>query len=522
MSDKDLPKDEKLEVQDSVEGNDSDDAVDDTPALNSVVDSSDVKEEDRPYVEGIGNNIEYGIADDVFSDGHVKEGKETPLNFLMNGSPEDAYDRLGTLNQGDIVGDEKHVKEYLSSVNDGWFVGGVSTPFLNPFYRSDSNWVNKVPYDNTYLGIGIPGIGKGKAAAKAVLRARAAAGLGTIRRVPLWASGIWLDIQAPSDGELYQLERQIARDKVDLGRAVAGINFSASSVRMTSALVNLALNNVVWSNVEGDTDITALKSMIKVIDVPQLIWGMIAAIYPDGYDVVRPCVHDPESCSELTKVRANIDRLSYTDRRMLSDEQLMFMHRKKLRRSVEDLERYWANHKIPLTRDIDVLGGKDDVMFRVSIPTIAEFEDAGNAWIDGIVNTIDRAFTQDVGTGERNAMIEKNAKLQELRRYGHWVTGVVYNSDGEEDEVVTDRSTIDTILDGYSSDLDIRDRVIKSVHNFIRDTTISAIGIPVYDCPACGGVCADENLNPSRPGLIQLEIQQIFFTLISGKLLALT
>ena len=82
--------------------------------------------------------------------------------------------------------------------------------------------------------------------------------------------------------------------------------------------------------------------------------------------------------------------------------------------------------------------------------------------------------------------------------------------------VIDDLETIEKLLNTLSADDIVRESFIQEVIDYINSSTISVIGIPVFDCPKCQGGQDD----PSSPlkGIIPLDVNQVFFGLATQQL----
>jgi hypothetical protein len=315
-----------------------------------------------------------------------------------------------------------------------------------------------------------------------------------------------LKLKAPSDSTLLELERRIAVEKISLGRSTVGVGFTNIAVYLNSFLIDMILNHV-YDGTYKDLSPKALKSIIKVTDIPQLVWGMACAIWPNGYRLVRPCVNDPSACNHIDEAHISVSKLSWVDNRAVSKSQRNAMVDRDGTQSDEDLKTYREAHIAPQNSLFKI---NDAMSLKLAVPSIAEYELCGFRWVDDVVRMADEAFGQSLRGEERNNYITQQGAMTGLRRYSHWIKGVVFS---EDDAIAKERESIDEALDGLSSDNDIRRSIIDGVEKFMRTSVISTIGIPRYDCPACGKGPTEEDLPLRLQEIIQLEPNEVFFTL---------
>lgn len=426
--------------------------------------------------------------------------------FLLMSSREDVSQRLEDLKPDQLTGGREDLIRWQESIRevDRHYPDVDVTPFNKP----GGHWRQAVENEGEELTAGRPRLNQsaGKVTGEsALLRVRAAVGLGTITNVPLWHSGMWLKLKAPSESTLLELERRIARDKTILGRATMGVAFSNVSVYTQSHLTDMIFNHV-YDGSTKELTVAALKERILITDIPQLIWGMACTIWPNGYRLVRPCVKDPSVCTHTDEAHINLSKISWVNNRMISKVQRNLMSDRDGKFTDEQLSSYRKEHSAPQSRLIKV---NDGLSLRLQVPTIADYEHCGFRWIDEIERMTDEAFGQRLRGEERERYILQQSAMTNLRRYSHWVKEVVFS----EDSVTEDRESVDEALDSLSGETRIANAIIEKIEDFMRDCVINAIGIPSYDCPKCGNPPDEDDLPRHLSEIIQLEVNEVFFTL---------
>jgi len=428
------------------------------------------------------------------------------LFFFME-KPEKVIDVLENMKSSKLDGTQEELTKYRHAIEQALSHHPVQGMDVSPFGREESYWRQAVDHNGDEISAGRPRFSNsGKLSGDAALfKVRAAAGLGTIVNVPLWHTGIWLKLKAPSEGTLLELERRIALEKIDLGRSTVGVAFTNASIYVNTYLIDMILNHV-YDGTYKDLSPKALKRIIKVTDIPQLVWGMACAIWPNGYKLVQPCVSDPSQCRHLNEAHVNVSKLSWVDNRALSTAQRNLMANRDGNVDDEKLTTYSNEHTAPQTRRIQIT---DEMSIGLRVPSIADYEVAGFRWVDGIVRMVDEAFGQSIRGEERNDYISQQGAMSNLRRYSHWIHSIDFTDDTSAD----DRESIDSALDGLTASDEIRKKIVDGVESFIRSSVINAIGIPRYDCPSCGGEPGEYDVPQRLQEIIQLEVNEIFFTL---------
>jgi len=363
-----------------------------------------------------------------------------------------------------------------------------------------------------------------------LMKVRARLGLGTIMTIPLFHTGGWVTLKAPSNGSILELQRRVSQEKISLGRLTNGMIFSSSSIYIQSYLINFVLGHIYETNL-GTNDPNELKQIIKSTDIPSLVLGILCTMYPDGYTLREPCAADPGNCSHIEVSKINLSRIRVTDMSRLSDKQLKEMSKRNVARTEETLKAYsdefsFKGDVITATHD-----NGSDINIHLTVPSILEYEESGFKWVDGIVSMVDRAFKVPLKGDERNAYIRDQGRLSNLRQYSHWISkvtiGDLNNDDVESLDVITDRDVIDDFMVDLSGIEHVRDAILNGVGAFISETTVSIVGYPNDKCPSCDMRLGDEKEGSGTDVVIvrsndvvpyvPLDLTTTFFTLCSQR-----
>jgi len=342
-------------------------------------------------------------------------------------------------------------------------------------------------------------------------------GTGQVSRFPLWHSGIWLTLKAPSEDALLELDTRIAQEKISLGRLTQGLAYSNTQVYMASHLINFALDHVIDCSVKDFTP-AELKKRILATDLPPILLYLLTTIYPSGYRYSRPCLNHPGKCHHIVEEVLNLARLNWTKTTALNQSQRAHMQRKHSKFTDLELDNYrnqhgYLNKRTAVLKSVDRQAGTVTTSVELKVPTLAEYEASGFAWIEGIVSATDDAFGSQMNETERDNYIMAQARVTSLRQYAHWIERITFS----DDRVIEDRKTLESVIGTLTGDLEVSKNFIDAVRNFIDAATISLVAIPYYTCPQCGepGERIEGN---DKPHLIPLNVESIFFTLLAHRL----
>lgn len=446
-----------------------------------------------------------------------KEGETPPpyqeaLHFYMD-HPYNVHLNIKGVELEDLPSDESariHYSDVIAgAAQNHTSANNEFTPFLE---ENGGQWQQTLEYEGHRLGLARPRqtVKRGQLSGhEARLRVNAAVGLGSVVSVPCWHTGAWLNMKAPSNATLLELERRIGNLKIDLGRKTQGASFSNVAVFTNIHLINVALEHVYGGTIRPDLKV--LKDRLLITDIPLVVWGFACSIWQDGYPMERPCVKDPSVCNHVDEAKVRITKLLWVNNRMINDQQRVHMLEREKEADLKDLEAYQKQHSAPQTRLLDI---SDRVKVRLKVPTISAYEKAGFDWVDRIVKATDEAFGQSLRGDERNAYIFDQARTTSMMRYAHFVDEVLFlDEDGQEESFVKDADGIRGVLETLSSDRKHTKAFISGVTKFIRSAIIAAIGIPRYTCPACKGEAPEEDSPEHLAEIIQIEMNEVFFTL---------
>lgn len=369
-----------------------------------------------------------------------------------------------------------------------------------------------VEHEGFKMGASMPSYdyipGKKLAGKEAAARMRSAMGLGAKIRIPLWHSGIWVELEAPSDSELLMLDQLISEEKIELAAKTGGMIFSNEGIYMFEHLMNFILDHVIATSL-NTTDRETLLRVISLQDCYYLAHGMAMTIYPQGYPLRIPCVENIDKCKHVTEAHVNLAYMLMVDRNALTQEQKLHMAKKKVFFSPDEVLAYQKGGILGEGRRVEIT---DKLALVLRRPSLLDNINAGHAWIDGMLETVAKALGPSVPVKEKNTFIEKQTRLTFLRQYSHWIERVIYGQEEFEGE-----ESVAAILDVLSTDTELWTKFFDDVAQFIKDTAISFVAITNYPCPACGTPLTPEDAQ--HPEIYMMDPILLFFALKDQRLI---
>lgn len=348
-----------------------------------------------------------------------------------------------------------------------------------------------------------------------ILQIRNSLGQGTLVQIPLWHTGIWITLRAPSNGALLDLDQRIRMEKSTLGRQTNGMVFSNTEIYTVATYARFVLDHMhsVTYKFETNEPVNELLGIIRSTDYPQLMYGLLSAMYPDGYPFRQPCVADPHKCDHVDETILSIARLSWVDRDRLTAKQKRLMASRDAQRTLAEIADYQSdfpfdNRAIKLNKSITAY---------MCVPTLQQQIDSGYRWVDGIADATNKAFGVKLSEVDRYRHIMRAGLMTSLRQYSHWFDRIeIQEKDGIDPTVVSDPVKKDEALEVISGDPRAVSLLDDSILKWIDNCSISIIGLPKSHCPKCQKA-PDPELS-AHPHLIPLDVGYVFFTLAAQRL----
>ncbi len=341
-------------------------------------------------------------------------------------------------------------------------------------------------------------------------------GIGTVIQVPLYHTGIWVNIKTPTEIELIELNRNMALDKISLGRQTFGLTYESITVYTVDRLMNFIIDHIQSSSVKvSPNQEIDFKDLIMSQDIPILVWGIASAMFPRGFQYRRACINNYKECRHVLHERINLNKLQWTNLNALSDKAKTHMaDRQPSTHTLEAIKNYQKDILSMADMSFDTVDKPTGSVqtFTLKSPNIKEYISMGYKWVSSIVNSVSEVISEDATIEDKNTLIENYAQATLIRQYGHWIKTIEFN-----ENVVDDIESIEGILDVISQSNEMREEIKNKIVEYIDKTTISLIGIPSYTCPECG-----KNQTEGQTGvftnIIPIDPINVFFNLLGQRL----
>jgi hypothetical protein len=315
---------------------------------------------------------------------------------------------------------------------------------------------------------------------------------------------------------------QLAQDKIKLGRSTYGLVFSNSTVFTNQRLIQFALNHVYDMTLDLEqSEYAQLGDIISVLDIPNLILGVLGALYSSGFKFERACTANPSKCQHTEEETLDLTKIQWPNDRKLTEFQKNFMAMRRSRgRKITELAEYRNQIAGRNGREVELKSsGEETLKVELRIPTINQYLDGGQAWISGIVDGVLDSLGKDASTAAKDEYIKTVAQAAAMNQYCHAVSKLHRGDNFTEDD-----QTNRQVLSALSQDPALVEGLTKEVLKYIEDSTLSIIAIPDYTCSNCeqsqlsDAVKAIQVKDPEYHNLIPIDLIQVFFLLTQRRI----
>lgn len=428
-------------------------------------------------------------------------------------------------NTDDETDDEFDDSEALAVglVSDGLRVTVKNNSFVKPLRDAKRKWEQEPKYADKALHVrDLPIGGKGGKELKGTAAAAkfySYLGKGGIIQVPLWHSGFWISLKTIKESDILNLEMQLANNQIKLGRETNTLIFSNYSVVFVRLLSEFIIRHIQSSTLKFDGSINNITKYIKIQDMQALALGLIQSMYLNGFKDVRTCVNStnvkpdgkPE-CSYTMESVIDPKKLLWVDRKAISKEHMEVMIKRAPNTvTVNDVLEYQSTLPVNKVKEIVIpTENQMDVILKLKSPDIRTHIENGERWVNNIIKLTEELFTEKLTIDEKNIRINAASKMVLLSMYNHYIESIAL-PDGT---TVTDRKSIDEILEILVSDKVAYNKTLEDVKEYIDDNIISVVAIPNYKCPSCSAIQKEKG-EEDKPfnDLIPINIFESFFDL---------
>lgn len=362
-------------------------------------------------------------------------------------------------------------------------------------------------------------------------------GVSTVSRIPCWHSGLVITIDSFKERELLDLNQSLIRNRMDLGNNTKGASFSGDDVYTTAVLLDFIIDHVLDTNLI-DWDRTKLRELMLTLDIPAILVGTLAAIYPKGYPLFHQCANVPlNKCNYSITAKRTPDlgdfvpdtmldfrKTLWVDKTKLSIEDRVHMSKVKPTYTFEEIKAYQMRVNKLGKYESGVSLFKNDeteIFINFKIPSLKTYGDVCSNWCITISDMVDKMLKMDKGLTDeerataRNDALNSYALTLDLLKQSNWIDYIRTTDSSGVSRRIIKAKDIENALEIFSRLEDFNETFTKAVLNFKEDMTFAFTGLPNFECPEChSGQILPGAKNPS---LIAINAVSYFFTLMEWR-----
>jgi hypothetical protein len=300
-------------------------------------------------------------------------------------------------------------------------------------------------------------------------------------RVPLYNSGLTIDILAPTGNDFQTMLYNCSILDREMGSRLGAHYFTYSDVMFKTQILNFIQPLIIGSSFADWQKRDKLFAIIKLPDLAHIVATIAAICYPNGYpDFVVTCKQMPdkekgiELCGHSEKLTADIMKLIVTRFSSMSPSAIEHMTAARTagsKHNASQIAKYQA--------DLGFEGEKltfGKVSFTMRIPSLTEHLEAGAQFLADIVNEID---------GDNKQGREEQVGIRYMRTFVPWIDSVEKELENGSTAVTSDVRTIIRALENL--DLDDPTTAVRQVfEDYIGRVQLTYVGHPILPCTKCG------------------------------------
>ncbi len=487
--------------------------IQDTEQSNTIVEEKEVVEEKpKKNKQNVTTKKQIFFPDDRdIGDDYIAVPSDSQENIIENIRKSDNIN----------LEDSEEKRSWSTTLRDGLDHNVKLDVFDSNLRDENVEFTNNLVYNNKDMGVKTAIVKSStNTGEQAILRAGYELGLGKPEAIPLYNSGFHVVLKPYTDRKLVELNTKIAENKISLGSLTKGLVYSSSTYYVTECIIDFVREHIYNTSLalEPGDDI---MDYIVTQDLSDLLWGILLTSNPSGFNYKRACTHDPANCHHVESGLLKLREAQYINGQALTDWQKVFMTRLQSRsKTKEEVLRYQKELVCMSEKRVELI--KSDLV-KVNIllkaPTINEYINSSRRWVMEISDRINQMFSTSSENDRDNFMIE-SGRSTSIRQYCHYVNNIEEIRGEDEENIISDRETIENYLT-FISDEDVRNKFFDAVSDYISKSTVTVIGIPVYNCSACSKPQSQgtDVHDPVFSEIIPLDMLSYFFSHLTQRIM---
>lgn len=343
--------------------------------------------------------------------------------------------------------------------------------------------------------------------------------------VRLWHSGIVFSINPPDKGDRIALVDALQEAHLDTLRRTNGLIHGTSSFYANRLIINEFMRHVTASNIDR-SQWPNIINLMDHRDIQFMAWGIMAASYIRGYNLVEKCggvkdvldadgkpvVNDEGEvkrtiCGHNNSSIIDFHLLCQIDESAFTEWQREFIARKLDENNpvtIDDIENYQSQGEMHKEDRIEL---SDDFSIVLKAPKASLHIEIGERWINSVEKSVNQIINVDSDDDTKNGYINRQLEATSAMDVAHWVKGFEL-----EGEVIEDREGIERIFRSLGNNIAKRDEIFDKIRSRMSKRLAAVVAIPTFKCPGCGNLSNEVHHNGTA-FYTPLDMVSRFFTL---------
>lgn len=317
-----------------------------------------------------------------------------------------------------------------------------------------------------------------------------------VKKIMLLNSGFYVLLQCPSLTDLTIMYNKISDQLDEYGRLFGTYFYLYSDLYIKQIMIDMISELVVSSNLKGWRKGKTLLKAISIHDYSTLLHGIASLMFKDGYEFKYQCPYG--EYNEIVKI--DLNKIKYNNFNGVSESDLQFLSSSQTKTSKE-ITKYQKSLGLDTTIDLDTY------KFHLKVPSLQEYFIYGDSYNKNLMDMVQNGNKEE---------IQNYLKFSYFKIFTPWIERIdVLNDDKTVNFRLSDIDGKCLILDelqlSNSKDLN---KIIDPIVDFIKNTMLTHIVIPLNPCPVCKKI-PENTIN----GFLPLDMQESFFLISTMRLI---
>lgn len=317
-----------------------------------------------------------------------------------------------------------------------------------------------------------------------------------IKKIHLLNSGFYVVLRCPTLSELDMLYNSISDKISEYGRMFGTYFYLFNDLEIKRSFLDLIKTCVKSSNLKNWNKGNNLFRHISIHDYPVLLHGLASLMFKEGYEYRYICPY----CDYNEVTNIDVNKLKYSYFSKIPTEGLEILSSSDVKTKTI-LEKYHSLLDLNKSYTVD-----NKYTIHLKCPSVFSYIEYG----DDFNKTL-----MDVIQSGNQTLINEYLRFSYFKIFCPWIEKIdVLNEEGQVNFVVDDIEGKCIILDELQNNDRLSfETVIDPIVDFIKDSQLTSIAIPLNPCPKCNQIP-----EAAIKGFLPVDMQENFFIMSTMRL----